>query len=265
MTTTNLLSTAKLRLTAVAARLNAVIMANPYTIAAAAIAILGYGIYKLITYQTDAEKAQEKLNTAISESEKAIGAERLQIDAMFARLKAAKEGTDEYRAAKEAIMSKYGEYLKGLGDEKNALDDLAKAYKIVTQEAEKSARARAMEKAISEASNDYMEKEIKGKDNVEDLLKDKFKGKKDKDGVDLAETYYWKIKPVLEGKGEITKEIQDIIKQFDEEKYIPGDPETGIGAMTYTANDLQEEITKVFKARGTVSYTHLTLPTTSRV
>lgn len=250
MTTTNLLSTAKLRLTAVAARLNAVIMANPYTIAAAAIAILGYGIYKLITYQTDAEKAQEKLNTAISESEKAIGAERLQIDAMFARLKAAKEGTDEYRAAKEAIMSKYGEYLKGLGDEKNALDDLAKAYKIVTQEAEKSARARAMEKAISEASNDYMEKEIKGKDNVEDLLKDKFKGKKDKDGVDLAETYYWKIKPVLEGKGEITKEIQDIIKQFDEEKYIPGDPETGIGAMTYTANDLQEEITKVFKARG---------------
>lgn len=250
ITTTNLLSTAKLRLTAVAARLNAVIMANPYTIAAAAIAILGYGIYKLITYQTDAEKAQEKLNTVIAESEKAIGAERLQIDAMFARLKAAKNGTDEYRAAKEAIMSKYGEYLKGLGDEKNALDDLAKAYKIVTQEAEKSARARAMEKATSEASNDYMEKEIEGKDNVEELLKDKFKGKKDKDGVDLAETYYWKIKPILEGKAEITKEIQDIIKQFDEEKHLPGDPETGIGAMDYITNDLQEEINKVFKARG---------------
>lgn len=250
ITTTNLLSTAKLRLTAVAARLNAVIMANPYTIAAAAIAILGYGIYKLITYQTDAEKAQEKLNTVIAESEKAIGAERLQIDAMFARLKAAKNGTDEYRAAKEAIMSKYGEYLKGLGDEKNALDDLAKAYKIVTQEAEKSARARAMEKATSEASNDYMEKEIEGKDNVEELLKDKFKGKKDKDGVDLAETYYWKIKPILEGKAEITKEIQDIIKQFDEKKHLPGDPETGIGAMDYVTNDLQEEINKVFKARG---------------
>lgn len=90
-------------------------LANPYTLAAAAIAALGYGIYKLITYQTEAEKAQEKLNNAISESEKVIGAERLQIDAMFARLKAAKEGTDEYRSAKEAIMSKYGEYLKGLG------------------------------------------------------------------------------------------------------------------------------------------------------
>lgn len=88
VTTTNLLATAKLRLTAVATKLKAVMLANPYTLAAAAIAALGYGIYKLITYQTDAEKAQEKLNNAISESEKVIGAERLQIDAMFARLKA---------------------------------------------------------------------------------------------------------------------------------------------------------------------------------
>ena len=55
---------------------------------------------------------------------------------------------------------------------------------------------------------------------------------------------------MLEGKGEITKEIQDIIKQFDETKYLPGDPMTGIGAQTYIANDLQDEITKVFKARG---------------
>lgn len=250
VSTTNLLSTAKLRLTAIAARLNAVIMANPYTLAAAAIAALGYGIYKLVTYQTDAEKAQEKLNNAISESEKVIGSERLQIDAMFARLKAAKEGTDEYRSAKEAIMSKYGEYLKGLGDEKNALNDLAKAYRIITQEAEKSARARAMDKAVNEASNDYMDKEIEAKENVEELLKDKFKGKKDKDGIDLAETYYWKIKPVLEGKGEITQEIQDLVKQFDKTKYLPGDPMSGIGAQTYTVNDLQEEITKVFKARG---------------
>lgn len=250
VTTTNLLATAKLKLMAVATRLKAVMLANPYTLAAAAIAALGYGIYKLITYQTDAEKAQEKLNNSISESEKVIGAERLQIDAMFARLKAAKEGTDEYRSAKEAIMSKYGEYLKGLGDEKNALDNLAKAYRIITQEAEKSARARAMDKAVNEASNDYIDKEVEAKETVEELLKDKFKGKKDKDGIDLAETYYWKIKPVLEGKGEITQEIQDIIKQFDETKYLPGDPMTGIGAQTYMANSLQDEITKVFKARG---------------
>jgi tape measure domain-containing protein len=251
LTTTNILSTAKLRLTAVAARLNAVIMANPWTIAAVAVAALAYGIYKLITYQTDAEKAQAKLNETISESEKAIGAERMQIDAMFARMKAAKKGTEEYKAAKDAILSKYGDYLKNLGDEKTALDDLAKAYKIVTQEAEKAARARAMETATKDASVDYIEKEKEVKDDIEALLNNKFKGEKDKDGIDLSETYYYKIKPVLEGKAEITQEIQDIVTKFNEEK----DVMVGIGANEapiynrITVNDLQDKINEVFKAR----------------
>lgn len=248
VTTSNLLSTAKLRLTAVAARLNAVIMANPYTIAAAAIAALGYGIYKLITYQTDAEKAQEKLNTAISESEKAIGAERLQIDAMFARLKAAKEGTDEYRAAKEAIMNKYGEYLKGLGDEKTALDDLAKAYKIVTHEAAKSARARAMDKALREASETRSDKELDIKKSVEKLLDEKFKGKKDSDGIDLSQVYFAKIKPVIEGEAEITQEIQDIIDQFDVTNKTTDRKHGEI--YEFTTNALKTEITKAQQAKN---------------
>ena len=163
---------------------------------------------------------------------------------MFARLKAAKEGTDEYRSAKEAIMSKYGEYLKGLGDEKNALDDLAKAYRIITQEAEKSARARAMDKAVNEASNDYMDKEVEAKETVEELLKDKFKGKKDKDGIDLAETYYWKIKPVLEGKGEITKEIQDIINatSFEYFGYFILQVISYVGLRTYTSHGIARQV-----------------------
>ena len=249
VTTTNILSTAKLRLTAVAARLNAVIMANPWTIAAVAVAALAYGIYKLITYQTDAEKAQAKLNETIEQSNRAIDSERMQIDAMFARMKAAKKGTEEYKAAKDAILSKYGDYLKSLGDEKTALDDLAKAYKIVTQEAEKAARARAMETATKDASDTYAEKKGDARNEVKELLDKKFKGKKDSDGMSLSETYFWKIEPVLEGKAEITKEIQDIISQFDEERYLPGDPMTGIGSTTLVVNSLKDEITKTQRAR----------------
>ena len=44
------------------ASLNKTLMANPYVAIAAAVTALGYGIYKLVTYQTDAEKAQSKLN-----------------------------------------------------------------------------------------------------------------------------------------------------------------------------------------------------------
>lgn len=250
VTLTNILATAKTRLIAVAVKLNRVIMNNPYTIAAAAVAVLGYGIYKLITYQTEAEKAQAKLNKTIADSEKSIDSERNQIDAMFARLKAAKNGTDEYRAAKEAIMNKYGEYLKGLGDEKNALDDLAKAYKTITEEAAKSAKARAMETATKGAADDLAETQGDARSEVKKLLDKKFKGLKDKDGVALSEVYFWKIEPVLEGKAEITKDIEDIVNKFDETKYVAGDTMHGIGAYTYTANALKEEITKTQKARG---------------
>lgn len=248
-TATGFLSVAKTRLTAVAARLNAVIMANPFALAAAAVVALGYGIYKLITYQTDAEKAQEKLNEAVRESERAIGSERHQIDAMFARLKAAKEGTDEYRSAKEAIMSKYGEYLKGLGDETTALNDVAAAYTLITQEAKKAANARAMEAFTKDAADTLATKEGEVKDDVYELLKKKFKGQKGADGIDLAETYYWKIKPVLEGDGEITDEIQGIIDQFDKVTKITNRA-TGGDEYTIVNNELRVLINDAKRARA---------------
>lgn len=228
--------------------LNATILKNPYVAAAAAVVALGYGIYKLVTYQTDAEKAQEKLNDAVRESEQAIDSERHQIDAMFARLKAAKEGTDEYRSAKEAIMSKYGEYLKGLGDETTALNDVAAAYTLITQEAKKAANARAMEAFTKDAADTLAKKEGEVKDDVYEMLQEKFKGQKGADGIDLAETYYWKIKPVLEGEGEITDEIQGIIDQFEKTGWIPGG---GFAPSTsYQYNPMQDLINSANQARG---------------
>lgn len=250
VTATGILTLAKTRLTAAGARLNAVIMANPYALAAAAVIALAYGIYKLVTYQTEAEKAQEKLNDAIKETNKNIDSEVHQIDSMFARLKNAKQGTDEYRAAKEAIMNRYGEYLKKLGDEKTALNDVAAAYKLITEEAKKAARARAMESFTKEAADTLAEKEGESKDEVRELLEKKYKGKKGSDGISLSETYYWKIKPVIEGEAEITPEIEKILKDFDKTRYVAGDPMTGIGSYTYTSNDIREEINNAVKARG---------------
>ncbi|MEG1289747.1 MAG: tape measure protein [Bacteroidales bacterium] len=253
VTATSFLSLAKTRLTAVAAKLNAVIMANPYALAAAAVIALGYGIYKLVTYQTDAEKAQQKLNDAIKETNKNIDSEVHQIDAMFARLKNAKQGTDEYRAAKEAIMRKHGEQLKKLGDEKNALNDIAAAYKLITEEAKKAARARAMESFTKDAADTLAEKEGGSKDEVRELLDKKYKGKKGSDGISLSETYYWKIKPVIEGESEITPEIEKILKEFDKVGgYMSGgSPMFGGGTWVSTvSNSIKDEINKAAKARG---------------
>ena len=229
------------------ALLNATIMKNPYVLAAAAVAALAYGIYKLVTYQTDAEKAQARLNKTTSNMNKEIASERVQIDSLFARLKAAKEGTDEYKVAKQAIINQYGGYLKGLSSEIQSLKDVEAAYKAVTKAAQDAAKARAMEAATKEAADEYATKEAEAKDEIYNALKKKFGDKKGEDGMLLAETYYWQLLGTLDGKSKIK---DDFLKQFDKQHYIPGDPQTGIGAYTYTTNEITDAFNKIRKARG---------------
>lgn len=229
------------------ALLNATIMKNPYVLAAAAVAALAYGIYKLITYQTDAEKAQERLNKTTSNMNKEIASERVQIDSLFARLKAAKEGTDEYKVAKQAIINQYGGYLKGLSSEIQSLKNVEAAYKAVTKAAQDAAKARAMEAATKDAADAYATKEAEAKDEIYKALKKKFGDQKGKDGMLLAETYYWQLLGTLDGK---TKIKDDFLKKFDKTHYIPGDPMTGIGSYTYTTNEITDAFSKIKKARG---------------
>ena len=251
VTATGFLTVAKTRLMAVAAKLNAVIMANPCALAAAAAIALGYRLYKLVTYQTEAEKAQSKLNETIKEADKSLQSELYQINLMFARLKAAKEGTDEYKDAKQAIISQYGEYLKKLGDEKTALNDIAAAYSLITEEATKAANARAIQQVTQEAGNIVSEKQSDVYGEVKKLLGKEFKGQKGSDGkIDLADEYLIKLKPVIMGGAEITSDIEAIIKQFDRARYMPGDPMTGTGSYTYTANALREELSSLAKVRA---------------
>lgn len=247
-TATGVLSVAKTRLTAVAARLNAVIMANPWALALAGVVALGYGIYKLVTYQTDAEKAQQRLNDTTKEAENSYRSEELQIDALFARLQAAKKGTNEYEAAKKAIIDQYGKYLEGLSSEVRSLEDVAAAYNAVKDAAISAAKARALEKSTKEASDTYVEIEGEQRDKLYELLKERFGNQKTKGGMNLAELYFAQLKPVLEGKQGV-KVKENFAKRFDRTHYVAGDPMTGIGSYTYTTNELKEILGEAAKAR----------------
>lgn len=247
-TATGVLSVAKTRLTAVAARLNAVIMANPWALALAGVVALGYGIYKLVTYQTDAEKAQKRLNDATNEMNKSVASERVQIDALFARLQAAKKGTNEYEAAKKAIIDQYGKYLEGLSSEVRSLEDVAAAYNAVKDAAIAAAKARALEKSTQEAADTYAETEAEQKDELYEFLKKQYGNRKNKQGMSLVEDYYAQLVPILEGRQGV-KLNENFAKKFDRTHYIPGDPMTGIGSYTYTTNELKEILNEAAKAR----------------
>lgn len=227
--------------------LNATILKNPYILAAAAVAALAYGMYKLITHQTDAEKAQAKLNETTKQYNKDVAAEQVQIDRLFARLKAAKEGTNEYKSAKQSILNQYGDYLKGLSKEIQSLQDVEGAYKAVTKAAQDAAKARAMEAATKDAADTYAEKEAGAKEDLYKALQKKFGQQKGSDGMLLAETYYWQL---LENFNSGTAVDENLLKQFNKTHYIHGGPMTGVGATTYTTNAITDAFDQMRRAKG---------------
>ena len=81
-------------------KIEAAILANPYAILAAAIAAAGYALYKFNNYMTDAEKITQTASEGIDKYKASLAAENVELDRLFAKLKLAKEGTEEYDKAR---------------------------------------------------------------------------------------------------------------------------------------------------------------------
>lgn len=144
---------------------NTALKASPIGLVVAAVALLISHIVQL-TSKTDeyAKEADKAMSSATSFAE-AVAEETKSIDELFGKLDAAKRGTDEYRKAKDQIISKYGIYLKGLLDEKGEITNLTLAYERLTWAAQKSAQARgvaaakdALNQTLISTSGDKIEK-----------------------------------------------------------------------------------------------------------
>ena len=177
LTVTNLLTAAKNAAAQAAARLNAVIMANAWMLAVAAIAAMVYGLYKLATHQSEAEKRQKALNEAFKEGKSEAESEAAKIDALYAQLNKAKKGTQEYKTAKDAIVKQYGGYLDKLSAERGKVLDVADAYKALRDRVIESAKARAMQKFIDKELEKNTDKRSEVIDNVKKTLSQAYSGK----------------------------------------------------------------------------------------
>lgn len=195
---TTVLAAAKAKLIGVIKKLWAALTSHPFALVAAAVIGAAYAIYKFITAESDAEAAQRKLHETIDECNRSIASERVQIDTLFNRLRRAKKGTEEYKTAKEAIISQYGQYLQGLSVEVQSLQDVEAAYKAITAAALEAARARALEKATKDAGDTYAEKETDAYERIEDALKDAYGETPRKGGGKAWEYWYGVIKEQLE-------------------------------------------------------------------
>lgn len=206
---TNMLTLAKQKLLATMKGLGKA-LTNPYVLAAAAVAALGFGIYKLATYQTEAEKAQKRLNDAFAEASSSAGSEIKKLDELKGRLAAAKKGSAEYYEIKDEIVKNFGKYDSTLGDEIERVGDLSTTYDRLTAAIQNSANARMYDKYVEEETKIY------DKDVTEKLkeLRETIYSKKGLDTADAARTYSKIWKSIFQGEA-LDEETERVIASFD--------------------------------------------------
>ncbi|MDE6007672.1 MAG: phage tail tape measure protein [Muribaculaceae bacterium] len=137
--------------------LNAAQAANPAGILIAAFTALIALMVQFRTKADDFKKTMDEAAKSATSFADEVAKEKKNIDSLFGALDACKKGTEEYDKAKNAIISKYGVYLKGLIDEKGEIINLAAAYDRLTWAAEQSARARGIAKARESVDQSYLE------------------------------------------------------------------------------------------------------------
>ena len=228
-------------LTAAQDRLNASMLANPYVLAAAAVVALGYGIYKLATYQTEAEEAQSRLNETTKEYESNIEGEKVKLDILFGRLKSAKEGTDKYKEAKQGILDIADSYHLSISKDIDLVKDETKYRNILNAAIIETAKAKAIESGTQKATEIYTKTWGDAISDIRERFIKKF-------GESQGELLLDSLKESLSEGKDLTNEVQDAIGKFSTTYY--GSSVTGGGSTTL--NPVQQLVTNVQLSKKTL-------------
>lgn len=181
------------------AALNKTLLSNPYAILAAAAVALAYGIYQVSTYQTEAEKAQTRLNDAMNESSTAALKEQRELAKLKGELEATKKGSEEYQKIKDEIIKKYGQYYAGLDQEIGKVGLLETTYNKLTEAINKSFGARQYTSFIEKETATMEDAMSKNLGEMQDRLISGL-------GEEAGTKYYTKLKnAILQGNISVSK------------------------------------------------------------
>ena len=152
----------------------ATLVANPYIAVAAAIAGVSLAIYKVVTAESDFDKATKRLNEANSDVEKSLASEISKLTSLERKLSEAKRGTEEYNRIKKSIVDNYGQYYKGLDGEIERVGNLSTVYGQLVEKMRLSIGQRKFE-SFFKAEQDNLDKIIGEKlDKTYDTLIEKY-------------------------------------------------------------------------------------------
>lgn len=155
---TSVLSLAVDALKAKTAALNATMLANPYVAVLTAIIALVGVMWTLRDTSSAVADVQGKLNDANNEMQKSISEETRKLDGLCEILETTKKGSNEWKSAKDAIISQYGQYDSKLAAEIDRTGTLTSSYNSLTEAIRKSVAARQLKQFYDESSKVVEEK-----------------------------------------------------------------------------------------------------------
>lgn len=146
--------------TAAQKALNLVARINPYAAVASALALVVGLVWRYHDSLSGLSKMQQSVKKSTEDLQESTDAELLKLEALYSRYELAKEGTDEYKEAKQALFSQYRTYISELEAEGVAISDNTALYealrkKIIETEREKG-RASAYE-SLEEAFTEQLD------------------------------------------------------------------------------------------------------------
>lgn len=219
-------------------------IANPYVLMAAAVTSLAYGIYKLSTYETEAEKAQRSLNEAFAEAEKSSLSEQRELAKLKGELSALTRGTSEYNGVKDKIINKFGKYYEGLDEEISRVGLTEAAYNKLTDAIEKSHGARQYGKFIKEQESALDNVEAENLFKIQNRLYNEL-------GEEAGAKMYRQIRDgIMQGTFDVGKGLHNITGLSDElQKTLDKVAGKEGGFLDLADRTIEGSISKIIKAR----------------
>lgn len=139
-------------------KVKAALLANPYAWLAAALVLVGRLIYRIVTAETELEKAQKAVNETIEKFHADVSGEISNLDYLYGRLKNAAVGTAEYEEARKRLLNTYGQYLSDVDKEALAVGNLVGMYDKLALSITKAGQEKALSEGMSKISETYSTK-----------------------------------------------------------------------------------------------------------
>lgn len=152
----------------------AAMLKHPYALVAAAVAALGTALYKLWTYQTNAQKQQEKLNETFKDFAVESAKEERSLSSLFDALKRTNSGTDERKKLIKAVNDQYGQYLPRLLSEKSSLEEINEAYTIINTSIKEQIALKIKNATTDEVITSGLKEQVSAVSDIRKSLAGKF-------------------------------------------------------------------------------------------